>query len=231
MVAVPAGPFMMGCNERVDRACDADERPYHAVSLGAFAVDRTEVTQAAWARCLRAGACTAPTANFDPRALPDYPVTNVGWEQARAYCAWTGKRLPTEAEWEKAARGPDGRIYPWGDALPDCAFATLDICGFVTEPVGTHRRGASPYGAYDLAGNVVEWVADLYDASYYAHSPPHDPRGPEPAAFGGGPTDHVRRGGDLAIRAATVRASNRTGVYPAPAYFNLGFRCAAARAR
>jgi len=164
----PAGVFTMGCVPG-DAACEPDESPAHAVTLGAFALDRTEVTEAAYAACVAAGACTSPAATdrmgrpcpYDPPARAAYPVVCVTWAQAAACCAWAGKRLPSEAEWEKAARGPGERIYPRGQTA-DCAHANYLGCGAALAPVGSYPSGASPYGAVDLSGNVTEWVKDWY---------------------------------------------------------------------
>ena len=218
-VRVPAGTFLMGCNEAVDGACESDELPYHRVALGDFEIDLTEVTQLAYRRCIDDGACSLPSADFDPDDSPDLPVVQVTWEQADAYCRWARRRLPTEAEWEKAARGDDGRTYPWGEALPDCALANVFGCGDALAPVGAAPDGASRYGALDMAGNAMEWVHDFYDAGYYATSPEVDPPGPDDAPF------HVRRGGSYMGDDATVRVANRVTGFPLPLP-NTGFRCA-----
>jgi formylglycine-generating enzyme required for sulfatase activity len=186
MVAVPAGPFMMGCNEQVDTQCLDDEYPYHEVTLSSFAIDRTEVTAEAYAGCVSAGDCSPPALTFGDRqpcanTSGQQPVACVDWFQARDFCASIGKRLPTEAEWEKAARGTDGRMFPWGNDAPDCSRAHLaDPCPFSAEPlvVGSKPAGASPYGALDMAGNLFEWVSDWYGVAYYVSSPAEDPPGP-----------------------------------------------------
>lgn len=170
MLLVPGGTFMMGA----ENEGQLDERPAHPVTVRAFYLDETEVTNEAYLRCVAAGVCRAP----DPRSAeanhvgpdarfrgPRQPVSSISWESARNYCAWIGKRLPTEAEWERAARGDDGRRYPWGNEPP-----TEDRAVFghsVTQDVGTHPAGAGPYGHQDLAGNVWEWVEDIYDPIAY----------------------------------------------------------------
>jgi serine/threonine-protein kinase len=205
----------MGCN-----TCDADEAPAHVVTLRAFSLDLTEVTQGQYAACVNS-ACTVPAANWDPVAKGTFPVVNVTWDQAVAYCTWAGGRLPTEAEWEKAARGADGGTFPWGNGAASCALANTFGCGNVTEAVGAHPTGASPYGALDLAGNVWEWVADWYDASFYASAPSVDPTGPTTG------TTRVYRGGSAGNDASLARASNRASTYnPAVGGSGLGFRCA-----
>jgi formylglycine-generating enzyme required for sulfatase activity len=219
MVPVPAGSVMMGCNEPMDVLCQTDERPYHSVSISSFEIDQTEVTQLAYSSCVEAGACTLPTSSYDPEATPQLPVVYVDWDQADAYCRFVHKRLPTEAEWEKAARGSDGRIYPWGNTPPDCELANITGCGDSIEPVGTHPAGASVYGALDMAGNVMEWVADYYAASYYASSPVADPAGPLSGEY------HSKRGGSFLGDPQTVRASYRVEGFPV-GLPNLGFRCA-----
>ena len=219
VVAVPAGTFVMGCDPAVDTRCEPDELPAHAVTLAAFEIDRDEVSQAAFADCVDDGACDPPTGAYDPEATGDLAVTFVTWEQATAFCAWAERRLPTEAEWERAARGDDGRIYPWGNAPPDCALANLFGCGDAVQPVGGHPAGASPYGALDMAGNVMEWTADFYAEDYYATSPPENPTGP---ATG---TTHAKRGGSYMGDIDTLRAANRVTGFPV-GLPNLGFRCA-----
>ena len=218
-IAVPAGTFVMGCDPAADPACEADEVPAHAVAVAAFVLDRDEVSQASYARCVDDGDCAPPGGDFDPDARAALPVTFVTWDQAAAYCAWAGRRLPTEAEWERAARGDDGRLYPWGNAPPDCTRANVLGCGDAVLPVGGRAAGASPFGARDLAGNVMEWVADWYADDYYATSPAADPTGP---AAG---TERVKRGGSYMGDAATVRATNRVVGFPV-GLPNLGFRCA-----
>ena len=245
---VPAGEFLMGAAD-ADHAARSDEKPRHQVYLDAYWIDRTEVTNANYARCLAADAChpkvydiTATT--YIPYAVQpayqDYPALLYDFEAVAAYCHWAGRRLPTEAEWEKAARGIDGRPYPWGNEI-DCSRATYygcttntaepdnsydaPHCGYSnfcqTVPVDAHSAGASPYGALNMAGNVWEWVADWYAADYYAISPARNPSGPAAGKY-----KVLRGGGNKSFETdlrATARAGNNGGHF-----FDgqLGFRCA-----
>jgi formylglycine-generating enzyme required for sulfatase activity len=179
MVCVPAGAFLMGSTDGDPYANDR-EQPQHAVHLDAFWIDEHEVTNTQYRKCVEAGACQEPGCWTDSRlSSPDQPVVCVAWDDAQAYAAWVGGRLPTEAEWEKAARGTDGQIYPWGDSPPDCYKANYWGCTGWPLSVGTHPDGASPYGALDMAGNVWEWVADWYSDDYYAWSLFRNPQGPD----------------------------------------------------
>ncbi len=218
-VAVPAGSFMMGCNADVDDACSDDEKPQHEVNLADFSIDVTEVTQDQYAACYAAGACTAPSCPWDC-SQGSLPATCVAWDQAKSFCAWAGKRLPTEAEWEKAARGTDSLKYPWGNDDADCTRTNMAGCGDAIIPVGSLPDGASPYGALDMAGNVVEMVADYYDASYYADSPTDNPTGPETGTRLGG------RGGGYKSETLWQRASKRDWYDTSDEGSALGFRCA-----
>jgi formylglycine-generating enzyme required for sulfatase activity len=161
MIKIPAGEFVMGCDDLDSKVCGKAERTRVPMSLPAFSIDRTEVTQAAYQRCIEAKVCSAPAGGFSPTEACLNPVVNVSWKQAGQYCAWLDKRLPTEAEWEKAARGVDERLFPWGDETPTCELANFEGCGLRSaEPVASHPTGASPYGVLDMAGNVREWVFD-----------------------------------------------------------------------
>ncbi len=208
-IVVAAGPFTMGCNEALDDQCDADERPPHEVTLPEFHLDRTEVAVAQYRACVKAGACTEPIvswADCNSRGGPErdaHPMNCVNRAQAAAYCAAVGGRLPTEAEWEKAARGSDLRVYPWGNAPPDCDRTNFSGCHGGTIPVGSLPAGASAYGALDMAGNVLEWVSDWHGADYYAVSPAASPPGPETGEY------YVARGGSYAGFPRYVRCSIR----------------------
>ena len=219
MVLIPAGEFAMGAEDGLP-----DTRPMHRVYLSTYWLDRHEVTNRQYRQCVESGGCAPPkdqSAYEDP-TLADHPVTNVTWAQARHYCGWPGKRLPTEAEWEKAARGIDGRLYPWGNsdevakARPRPAERTKNG----TAPVGTMDFARSPYGVADLVMNVSEWVNDWYAEDFYRSSPGRDPQGPARGSF------RVLRGGELSDRPLELRASYRGWddmTYWGP---SLGFRCA-----
>lgn len=223
MVLVPGGTFMMGCNAAIDTECDADESPYHEVTLSAFLIDRVEVTQTAYKLCVDDGGCGLPSGGWDPMSLGPFPVTYVLRDTAWNYCAWAGKRLPTEAEWEYAARGDDGRKYPWGNSAPDCTLANGPGCGEALARSGEHPLGASPFGVLDMAGNVWEWVGDWYGA--YPSGPATDPTGP---ASG---DRFPRRGGcyrSTQCSNYTLRASDRHApdVFFTADTAYYGFRCA-----
>lgn len=163
----------------------AFSRPLHTVSMDAFWIDRTEVTNGMFEKCVDDGSCQPPKEGllniknpyWGETEFANYPVVDVDWDQANAYCQWAGRRLPTEAEWEKAARGTDGRTYPWGEGI-DCQKANYGSCRRKLAETGISPTGASPYGALDMTGNVSEWVADYFDPSYYQVSPEQNPTGP-----------------------------------------------------
>ena len=219
MSFIPAGEFQMGSDDG-----DGDEQPVHSVYLDAFWMDQTEVTNAMYADCVTAGACGTPGGRyFDAPNYADHPVTYVSWNAAETYCEWAGARLPTEAEWEKAARGGlEGANYPWGDQIPSCAVgaengAQYYSCGGGTVSVGSF--GENGYGLYDMAGNVYEWVADWYDGEYYASSPGNNPSGPSSG------NSRVLRGGSWYYNNYALRSAYRYRTDPTYAYLNIGFRC------
>ena len=223
VVRVPAGTFLMGAADD-DGNADADEKPQREVYLDAYWIDRTEVTNAMFQRFVAATGHDAESAwrNAASRK-PDHPVRYVNWFDADAYCRWAGRSLPTEAQWEKAARGTDGRKYPWGNDAPDESRCNSNVNVGITTPVGNYPASASPYGALDMAGNVWEWVADWYDGEYYRSAPRENPTGPDSGER------RVVRGGSWNFAARFVRSSYRNStdfVVPASRIGNLGFRCA-----
>jgi formylglycine-generating enzyme required for sulfatase activity len=211
LVLVPAGDFLYGCQTGAE--CQAGEVPAQRVALGAFRIDRTEVRVNEYRACVEAGSCTAPDiaedCNWEMSDRGDHPVNCVDWRQAVGYCGWVGKRLPTEQEWEKAARGTDGRIYPWGNHDASCYLAVIagggaPGCGRgSTSPVASRAEGRSPFGLFDMAGNVLEWTAD---------------------EAGGGM--RVARGGSWRQDASPARASSRAKLPSQTRDARIGFRCA-----
>lgn len=233
-VLAPAGEFLMGCTAASDPACSPDEQLQRTVRLDAFRIDAVEVTNERYEKCVAAGVCTEPhdTASYtrptyygDP-AYANYPVIAVDWTQAAAYCAWAGKRLPTEAEWEKAARGADGSIHPWGDEPASCDLANFgaaaDGVGCVgdTAAVGSLPDGASPFGVLDMAGNVREWVSDWFQGDYYLSAPADNPQGPATGIH------RAMRGGSWYDLPEAIRATARQSGSPTGWDYWIGFRCA-----
>jgi len=225
MAAIPAGPFLRGADDGPE-----DEQPARTIHLDAFLIDRHEVTIARYLRCVRAGRCgepaTATGCDWRRSDRDDHPVTCVDWTQASAYCAWVGKRLPSEAEWERAARGPSGRTFPWGEQAADCRRAVMSAeapgCGARgAAAVGSRSpAGDSPEGVSDLAGNVWEWVGDWYRARYYRIGRDRNPTGPASGA------SRVMRGGSWQDDGADLRGARRDHAPPTFRHRDLGFRCA-----
>lgn len=220
MVYVEAGPFNMGSD-----LYQRDEQPIHQVTLDAFFIDITEVTNADYAKCQRSGKCHSPHRNKKAtrgesiQTGPNYPVVAITWFDAQGYCKWAGKRLPTEAEWEKAARGTTGNPYPWGKEI-DCKHANYNRCEVNhPQPVGSYPDGKSPYGALDMAGNVMEWVSDWYDSQYYSKSPARNPTGPDDGV------KKALRGGSYDYTFSSVRTSFRFADLPRNWDLKYGFRC------
>lgn len=220
MVYIPAGDFIMGSHAS-DPFADGDEVPAHTVFIDAFWMDRTEVANSMYVRCISNGACTPPaqTTYYTMEKYSDHPVLGVSWEQANLYCGWAGRRLPTEAEWEKAARGMDSRMYPWGNEIPGPELANFARNIDATSPVGSYPRGASFYGALDMAGNAWEWVADGYSAEYYSTSAIDNPFSDSPV------NQRVLRGGNWDSNAEGIRSANRFWAFPGRNDTD-GFRCA-----
>lgn len=240
MRLVPAGEFTMGSEDG-----ESDERPVHQVYLNAFYMDVYEVTNAMYAECVKDESCIAPQLTssysrpeyYGNPEFENYPVIYVSGYQAQSYCEWRGGRLPTEAEWEKAARGVDELTYPWGNTIDatklnacdkNCTLNWADQNvddGFAdTAPVGSYESGKSPYGMYDMAGNVWEWVADSYDPAYYQNSPLSNPLGPSLTEY------RVLRGGSWSDKIYYTRATTRSRYfyfyYPDYVWSRFGFRCA-----
>jgi len=227
MVLIPPGPFLMGSGADGD----FDEQPQRAVYLDAYYMNKYEVTHVDYrrfAKMLKRPMPVVPVFEDDIKLLQGdrFPVVGVMWVDAFAYCKWAGNRLPTEAEWEKAARGEEGQQWPWGDIFnPKLANGRGEEDGFrYSAPVGHFEQGRSPYGLYDMAGNVSEWVSDWYDQFYYKKSPFTNPKGPENPDI---TKVVVYRGGSYNSIAHDMRASKRFGgAHPERGESTVGFRCA-----
>jgi len=221
MVRIPAGAFTMGSDMG-----ESDEAPSHRVYLDAFYIDKYEVTNAQYKEFIDATGRRAPDNwgwGLYPPGRENKPVSCVSWIDADAYCRWAGRRLPTEAEWEKAARGEDGRIYPWGEDIDStrCNYRyDLLLSLDDSAPVGSYPAGVSVYGAHDMIGNIWEWVADWYDPRYYRESPSRNPVGPRKGRFRG------FRGGGWTCTPYYLRTSFRTRATPEHNCQYMGFRCA-----
>lgn len=221
MVLISAGEFLMGSENG-----DHEAKPVHSVHLDSYYIDKFEVTVAQYDRFLRSTGRKSPRfwEQIDLKKHKDRPVIGVDWEDAQAYCAWAGKRLPTEAEWEKAAKGSDGRIYPWGNGYPTTKHAKFGQCcewkGYeLLDEVTLHEEGESPYGVYNMVGNVREWTHDWYDGEYYSKSPASNPRGPENGA------ERVIRGGSWANSDKYLQVTNRDREQPNFQSATIGIRC------
>jgi formylglycine-generating enzyme required for sulfatase activity len=248
LVYVPAGKFLMGSTADDPYARD-DEKPPHMADLDAFWIDRTEVTNemfarfvavagyktraekignstvfnpstAKWERVTGANWQHPSGSGSDLTGLEQHPVVHVTWDDADAYCQWAGRRLPTEAEWEKAARGTDGRLYPWGNSRPTDKLSNFGMNVGSTMSVGSYPDGMSPYGALDMSGNVWEWVADYHSEEYYRASPPRNPQGPSSGI------DRIMRGGSWYMEAGNIRAAYRGWDDQTDMNVHVGFRCA-----
>ena len=215
MVLVPAGEFWMGSDDW------GPEKPKHRVYLDTFYIDKYEVTNALYKRFMDAAGRATPAYWSDSKFNgSSQPVVGVSWDDADAYCKWAGKRLPTEAEWEKAARGTDGREYPWGNQWESFRANSSESKPGKTTPVGSYPEGVSPYGAHDMAGNASEWVADWYAEDYYKTSPARNPQGPGSGEYRG------QHGGSWSDRLLGLRAACRSAAPPDTRDNFSGFRCA-----
>ena len=238
MVLIPAGEFTMGRSQQ--GTITIDQTPPHTVYLDSYYIDKHEVTNRQFEEFILQGGYqneefwTKEGWDFIQRETIDrplglekilydsldQPVVGISWYEADAYARWAGKRLPTEAEWEKAARGTDERIYPWGNLMDYSNISYQISGGRRTVAVGSFDSGASPYGVLDCAGNVYEWVRDWYDGTYYLHSPKENPRGPTSG------TRRVLRGGSWASVRFQIQCSYRYFKKPNHRAFDVGFRCA-----
>lgn len=233
MILIPDGPFLMG----TDSTEDNDTNPSHVVNLSAYYIDKYEISNAEYQKCVDAGVCTELNReeNFLKQLYVNWkkfetsPVTFLSWHEAQIYCQWRDARLPTEAEWEKAARGTDGRTYPWGEEI-SCNFANYGfystngkMCmGGQIAPVGSYSKGLSPYGVYDMSGNVEEWVYDCYDEFFYKQvdDSPYDPTAPDKDYCA-----RVTRGGNTWSPPLDIRTTTRYSYLPSTKEFLLGARC------
>jgi formylglycine-generating enzyme required for sulfatase activity len=241
-VYIPDGTFRMGA---MDPEEESDEVPAHSVTVKAFWMDKLEVTNAMYLICVQAGGCEPPSifksdtrdSYFNNPEFNDFPVVYVTWIEADTYCKWAGRRLPTEAEWERAARGDDLRTYPWGDDRPDNSRGNINFYVGDTTRVGSYPAGASPFGVLDMSGNAAEWVSDYYDSDYYSQGVSMNPTGPGARS---NYFNRVVRGGSFQDSFQDIRVAARSNIrgsnpgaedplsddYRGEVSPKIGFRCA-----
>lgn len=241
MCDVPAGQYTMGC-AAADLKCDSDETPRHSVILGSYQIMKNEVTVEQYQTCVNSGNCNnnnagqlhyavwSNTVNYQYCNLGSargitHPMNCVSWYGAKAYCEWLGMSLPTEAQWEYAAKGNDDRIFPWGDTAATCEYAVMKEsgqlgCGLSTTwVIGSKTAGNSPFGTSDMAGNLMEWVNDWYSSGYYSLSPEINPPGPSAGSY------KILRGGSWYKSSIDLRVSSRYYLGRDSLYDSTGFRC------
>ncbi len=232
MVLIPAGPFIMGSRQSLvelnpvdllntDRHALGPEDPAHETILDDYYIDRFEVTNGDYMKFVEASGAAKPRTHDNPDFNdPRQPVAGVNWKEANAYCEWRGKRLPSEAEWEKAGRGKRPVKYPWGNEAPESSRLNYNEELNKTTPVGSYEAGKSDYGVHDLSGNVAEWTNDWHLPEYYLFSPKENPPGPEKGQY------KVLRGGNWRNNADDVRLTYRNATIPSLRNLGVGFRCA-----
>jgi eukaryotic-like serine/threonine-protein kinase len=231
MIYIPSGEFNMGASDSdVTAAGRPEEKPQHKVYLSGYWMDKFLVTNAQYDACFKAKSCGDRVHDgkklnpyYGDPAYAFHPVTYVNWFDAAAYCKWAGRRLPTEAEWEKGARGTDGRLYPWGNDAPNALLANFGGGAGYTSVVGSYPKGASPYGLLDMAGNVREWVADWFSDTYYKDSPEKNPKGPDTGTLRG------LRGGSWGDPIDNLRTTSRQQHLPDSPGDPRGFRCVSSK--
>lgn len=215
LLYIPAGDFVMG---------DGTNAFVHTVTLDGYWLQQTPVTNRMYEQCVRSGACAAPNqelgGGYGNPQFASHPVVGVNWDQAEAYCTWIQGNLPTEAQWEKAARGTGENLYPWGEARPSCDLVNFAGCNGSTTTVTSHDAGQSPYGLLEMAGNVFEWVHDWYDVNYYSQSPAANPTGPESGQY------RVVRSSSFETVAEQLASAIRRFNEQGDSGRDLGFRCA-----
>ena len=226
MVLIPGGSFIQGS---IKKSARLDERPKRKVYIETFLIDKHEVTYGQYKEFLAATGHKTPfnvfgqESVFETKDIDELPVVQVTWNDAEDYCSWVGKRLPTEAEWEKAPRGTDERTFPWGEEPPNPSLTNFNQPwenGKALKPVGSYPEGESPYGVQDMAGNVREWVHDWYSEDYYGSAPIQNPRGPETGIL------KVIRGGSWHSFENDIRSTARNQGGFALKTHGIGFRCA-----